>query len=173
MQRDALLAAGCERVFEEHASGLRTDRPQLSAALEFARPSDQLVIWKLDRLGRGVRQLLDTLDDLNRRGIAVRSLTENIDSTTANGKLALNLCLILSQAEIDGIKERTLAGLQAARDRNRLGGRPRKFTPAKVAMAKALLADRHLTVRQVAAEIGVGVSTLYRGIPEAKSVSSA
>jgi len=163
-QNDALLGAGCERIFEEHISGSAADRPELAAAMAYARPGDQIVVYALNRLGRGVRQLLDTVDQLQARGIGLRSLTEHIDTETASGRLAFQLFAVLSNAEVEALRERTRAGLQAARARGRLGGRPRKLTPIKVAMAKNLLSEGQLSVREVATEIGVGVSTLYRGL---------
>lgn len=170
-QNDALLKAGCERIFEEHVSGAAADRPELAAAMAYARPGDQIVVYALNRLGRGVRQLLDTVDQLQARGIGFRSLTEHIDTETASGRLAFQLFAVLSNAEVEALRERTRAGLQAARARGRLGGRPKKLTSAKLSMAKALLADPSLTVQDVASEIGVGVSTLYRAIPGMRSAS--
>lgn len=170
MQIEALERAGCERIFAEHMSGTLRDRPQLRAALDFARPSDQICVWKLDRLSRGgVRQLLETVEELQQRGIGLRSLTESIDTETPSGRLALQLFAILSQAEVDNVKMRTSAGLAAARARGRVGGRPKKLTPAKLQVARALLRDGALTTREVAEQIGVGVSTLYRHLPGARA----
>jgi DNA invertase Pin-like site-specific DNA recombinase len=164
LQLDALTRAGAERIFEEQASGANMNRPELQKALQFARSGDALCVWKLDRLGRNVRELVGTVEDLRTRGIGLRSLTENIDTESPTGALVFNIFATLAQAELDALKMRTRAGLEAARARGRVGGRPRKLTEAKVALAKALLADGRLTVREVAKEIGVGASSLYRAM---------
>lgn len=139
LQLDALTRAGAERIFEEKASGSTMDRPELQSALQFARAGDSIVVWKLDRLGRNVRQLVETVDDLRVRQIGLRSLTEHIDTESPTGALVFNIFASLAQAELDALKMRTRAGLEAARARGRVGGRPRKLTDAKIAMAKALL----------------------------------
>lgn len=161
LQLDALTRAGCERIFEEQATGTTFDRPELHKALEFARAGDRIVIWKLDRLGRHARQLIQTVEDLRGRGIALKSLTESIDTESPTGTLVFNIFASLAQAEVDALKMRTRAGLEAARARGRVGGRPRKLTDAKMQMANALLANG-FTVAAAAKEIGVGVSSLYR-----------
>ena len=169
LQLDALTRSGCQRIFEEHATGTTFDRPELQKALEFAREGDRIVVWKLDRLGRNARQLIQTVETLRGRGIALKSLTESIDTESPTGTLVFNIFASLAQAEVDALRMRTRAGLEAARARGRVGGRPRKLTDAKIAMANALLVDGRLTVREVAKEIGVGVSSLYR----ARSMGSA
>ena len=169
LQHDALNRAGCERIFTEHVSGLSTERPQLQAALDFARSGDSIAVYKLDRLGRSTRQLIQTVEELRVRDIGLVSLTEAIDTSTAAGRLVFHIFASLSQAEVDNLRERTRAGLAAAKARGRVGGRPRVVTDAKLSMAKALLADGDLTVRQVAQEVGVGVSTLYRAAPQLRA----
>jgi DNA invertase Pin-like site-specific DNA recombinase len=174
MQLDALEAAGCDRVFVEKASGALRERPQLAAALEYIRPGDVLVVWKLDRLGRSLRHLIDTVTALEERGIGFRSLKESIDTTTATGRLIFHIFAALAEFERAMIRERADAGRAAARARGETGGRPRSMTPDKLAFARALL-DTKRTVAQAAAAIGVGRSTLYRylGVPEAGQEADA
>src|SRR6478735_3970281 len=124
LQLDALREAGCNKVFEEKASGAQRDRPALKAALDYMRAGDTLVVWKLDRLARSLKQLIETVEKFGERGVGLRSLTEAIDTTTAGGKLVFHLFAALAEFERGVIRERTLAGLQAARARGRLGGRP-------------------------------------------------
>lgn len=169
LQMDALGAAGCEKLFTEKASGAQRDRPELKAALDYLRAGDLLVVWKLDRLARSMRQLIDTIEALEARGIAFRSLTEAIDTTTAGGKLVFHIFGALAEFERSIIRERTNAGLAAARARGKLGGRPPALTPDDITMAKALLRDPHISVEQAARRLGVAPSTLYRHIPGGRS----
>ena len=169
LQLDALRAAGCEKLFEEKASGAQRDRPQLKAALEYMRAGDTLVVWKLDRLARSMRQLIDTVEDLHSREIGFRSLTESIDTTTAGGKLIFHIFGALAEFERSVIRERTTAGLRAARARGRLGGRPPALTEEKLVMAKAMLRDPDITVEKVAHQLKVSPATLYRHIPGGRS----
>src|SRR5689334_2244377 len=125
LQLDALKEAGCRRVFEETASGGAKARPRLREALEFLRPGDTLVVWKLDRLARSLQQLIETIEELHKRGCGFRSLTEAIDTTTAGGRLIFHIFGALAEFERGIIRERTLAGLEAARARGRKGGRPK------------------------------------------------
>lgn len=164
LQTQALKAAGCERIFIEKASGAQRDRPQLQAALDYMRDGagDALVVWKLDRLARSLRQLIETVEDLGARGIGFRSLTEAIDTTTAGGRLVFNLFGSLAEFEREVIRERTQAGLDAARARGRTGGRPRSLSEEDIRQAKVLLADSEITAEQVAKRMGVSRSTLYR-----------
>ena len=145
------------------------ERPELQAALSFARSGDRIACWKLDRLGRNTRQLIQTVEDLRVRDIGLVSLTESIDTSTAGGRLVFHIFASLSQAEIDNLRERTRAGLAAAKARGRVGGRPKVVTDAKIAMVRALLVDGRMTVREAAQEVGVGVSTLYRAAPQLRS----
>lgn len=165
LQLDALRAAGCDRVFEETGSGARADRPQLRAALDFMRPNDTLIVWKLDRLARSTKQLIDTVEALKARDIGFRCLTQELDTTTPGGRLVFTLFSALAEFERDVIRERTRAGLDAARARGRVGGRPPALSDRDLAAARALLRDPALTVDEVAAHLNVAVSTLYRHLP--------
>ncbi len=165
LQTDALKLAGCERIFTEKASGAQRDRPELKAATEYLRSGDTMVVWKLDRLARSMRQLIETVEDLQGRGIELRSLTESIDTSTAGGRLVFHLFGALAEFERAVIRERTNAGLQAARERGRTGGRPKAFGPKELAAAKAMLADPEIRVEDVAARLKVSVATLYRHLP--------
>lgn len=169
LQLDALKAEGCEKVFTEKASGAQRERPQLQAALDYMREGDTLVIWKLDRLARSLKQLIETVEGLAARGIGLRSLTEAIDTTTSGGKLIFHIFGALAEFERGVIRERTRAGLDAARVRGRTGGRPPALSPDDLAAAKALLRDPDITVEQVARRLGVVPSTLYRHIPGGRS----
>lgn len=161
LQLDALTAAGCEKVFTEKASGAQRDRPELAAALSYMRSGDSLVVWKLDRLARSMSQLIETVATLEDQGIGFRSLTEAIDTTTAGGKLVFHIFGALAEFERSVIRERTRAGLKAARDRGRKGGRPPALSAADLAAAKALLRDPAITVDEVANRLKVSPATLY------------
>lgn len=165
LQLDALKAAGCEKVFTEKVSGAQRDRPELAAALSYMRPGDSLVVWKLDRLARSMPQLIDTVSTLEDQGIGFRSLTEAINTTTAGGKLVFHIFGALAEFERSVIRERTRAGLKAARDRGRKGGRPPALSAADLAAAKALLRDPAITVDEVATRLKVSPATLYRHLP--------
>jgi DNA invertase Pin-like site-specific DNA recombinase len=169
LQIDALKAAGCTRIFTEKASGAQRERPELSAALDYIRQRDTLVVWKLDRLARSMRQLIETVEDLQSRGIELRSLTESIDTATPGGRLVFHIFGALAEFERAVIRERTSAGLQAARERGKNGGRPRTLGPKDLAAAKALLADPAIRVEDVAARLKVSPATLYRHLPGGRS----
>ncbi len=169
LQLDALTAAGCERTFEEKSSGALRERPQLQAAIGYMRKGDTLVVWRLDRLARSVKQLIETIDELEGRGIGFRSITEAIDTTTSGGRLVFHIFAALAEFERSILRERTMAGLKAARDRGRVGGRPPALTTADIAAAKALLTDPTITTKEVARRMGVSVSTLYKHIPAARA----
>jgi DNA invertase Pin-like site-specific DNA recombinase len=169
LQHDALTQAGCEKIFTEKASGAQRDRPELKAALDYMRPGDTLVVWKLDRLARSLKQLIETVEGLEQRGIGFRSLTDPIDTTTSSGKLVFHIFAALAEFERSIIRDRTMAGLQSARERGRLGGRPRALSEADMAAAKALLRDPDITVEEVAERLGVAPSTLYRYLPGGRS----
>ena len=162
LQRDALESAGCYRVFTDKASGKLDQRPQLTAVLDQARPGDTLVVWRLDRLGRSLKHLIETIKDLSDRGIAFRSLTEQIDTSTPGGRLIFHVFGALAEFERDLIKERTEAGLSAARARGRHGGRPTVMTPQKVAIARHMYDSREHTVSAIAKVLGVSRASLYR-----------
>lgn len=169
LQLDALKAAGCGRIFEEKASGAQRERPGLKDALEFLREGDTLVVWKLDRLARSLRQLLETVELLEGRGIGLRSLTESIDTTTPGGRLIFHIFGALAEFERSVIRERTSAGLASARARGRVGGRPPAMTAGDIAVAKTLLANSEISVKEIARRQGVSVSTLYKHIPAARA----
>lgn len=173
MQVAALDKAGCHRVFRDVASGAKTERPGLDEALAYLREGDTLVVWKLDRLGRSLPHLVQTVEALRERGVAFRSLTEGIDTTTAGGELVFHLFAALAQFERALIRERTKAGLQTAAARGRRGGRKPTVTPAKLARAQKLMADKGLTVREAAAAVNVGKTTLYDALRGAESAARA
>lgn len=171
LQRDALAAAGCERIFEDKLSGARDDRPGLTEALSHLRQGDCLIVWKLDRLGRSLRSLIDFVGELRDRGIDFRTLhgTTQIDTSTAQGRFFFHVMAALAEMERDLIRERTNAGLAAARARGRNGGRPVKITPKQLDHAKRLLADRNTTMIEVAASLKIDRTTLYRALAREKS----
>ncbi|KQN16424.1 recombinase family protein [Sphingomonas aurantiaca] len=164
LQTDALTAAGCERICSDKASGAKTDRPGLSEALNVARRGDTLVVWKLDRLGRSMKGLVELAADLATRGIELRSLTDGIDTATLTGRLLLHILASIAEMERKLIRERTMAGLLAARRKNGPGrGRKSVLTPKRATAMKLLAAgDRP---RDVAEAIGVSVATFYRHFP--------
>jgi DNA invertase Pin-like site-specific DNA recombinase len=166
LQFDALKEAGCEKIFTEKASGAKSDRPELNKALEFIRSGDTLVVWKLDRLGRSIRQLIDTVNILNERGIGLRSLKESIDTATSSGKLVFHIFCALAEFERDVIRERTHAGLAAARARGRKGGRKKAITPDKFSMALGLYQKRELSVDTICENLGVNRRTFYNYLAE-------
>lgn len=163
LQHDALGAAGCEKVFEDRASGARADRAGLQAALAYAREGDVLVVWKLDRLGRSLPHLIETVTSLAECGIGFRSITEAIDTTTPGGRLVFHLFGALGQFERDLIQERTRAGLAAAATRGRKGGRKPVVTVEKLERARAIIA-KGLTVREAAVRLRVGKTALYAAL---------
>ncbi len=165
LQLDALLTAGCDQVFVETGSGTRTDRPELARVLEQVRQDDMLVVWRLDRLARSLRHLIDIADDLNRRGVALKSITESIDTMTPSGRFMFNILGALSSMEREIIVERTRAGLIAVAARGRIGGRPPALDAIKVRAARAMLASGTMTASEVARQIGCSPSTLYRHVP--------
>jgi DNA invertase Pin-like site-specific DNA recombinase len=171
LQLDALQAAGCGRVFVEKASGAQRDRPELRAALGYMRDGagDVLVVWKLDRLARSLKQLIETVEDLERRGVGLRSLTEAIDTTTAGGRLVFQVFGALAEFERQVIRERTVGGLAAARARGKKGGRPPALVAKDLAAARALLHDPGITVEEVARRLQVAPATLYRHLPGGRS----
>jgi len=169
LQTDALTTASCERIFTEKASGAQRDRPELKAALAYLRQGDTLVVWKLDRLARSMRQLIETVEDMQARGIELRSLTESIDTATPGGRLVFHIFGALAEFERAVIRERTNAGLQAARDRGKKGGRPKTLGAKDLAVAKAMLADPQISVEEVAARLKISVATLYRYLPGGRS----
>lgn len=164
LQLDALREAGCERTFTDKASGAKADRAGLADALSHARAGDVLVVWKLDRLGRTMKGLIDLAADLADRGIGFRSLTDGIDTGGTAGKLVFHIMAAMAEMERDLIRERTTAALIAARREGRVGGRKTVMTPKRLEAARKLLASG-MTVREIAPTIGVSVPTLYRHFP--------
>ena len=169
LQRDALLAAGVdpEALYEDKASGKKDDRPQLAACLKALRAGDTLVVWKLDRLGRDLRHLVNIVHDLTERGVGLKVLTGQgaaIDTTTASGKLVFGIFAALAEYERELISERTVAGLASARARGRKGGAPFKMTPAKVRLAAASMGKPGTNVGELCKELGVTRQTLYRHV---------
>lgn len=169
LQLDALKSAGCDRVFIETASGMKADRPELKSALEFARPGDQVCVYSLSRLARSIRHLLDLGEELQQRKIGLKSLTEAVDTTTAQGRFLFSILAAMNQMEVELLRERTRAGLAAARARGRVGGRPRALDATKMQVVKTLMTSGELTISQIATQVGVTPSTLYRAVPGGKS----
>jgi DNA invertase Pin-like site-specific DNA recombinase len=172
LQIDALQAAGCERIFSDHTSGARTDRPGLGEALAFARDGDLLVVWKLDRLSRSLSHLVETVQELERRGIGFRSLTEGLDTSNSGGKAIFPIFAAIASVERTLLQERTRAGLAAARQRGRVGGRPKLLTPEKFEAAMKLFANG-TPPRDVATILGVSIPTLYRHCPASQRTTSS
>lgn len=170
MQLDALTAAGCDRLFEDRLSGATTERPGLAEALAYVRSGDVFVVWKLDRLGRSMAHLVETVRMLEAKGVGFRSLTEGMDTTTPGGTLVFHIFGALAQFERDLIRERTRAGLVAAEARGRKGGRKPSVTPEKLERARAHMAGG-LTVREAAARVKVGKTALYNALGTDAAVS--
>ena len=169
LQRDALLAAGVDQaqLYEDQASGKREDRPGLSSCLKALREGDTLMVWKLDRLGRNLRHLINTVHDLTARGVGLKVLTGQgaaIDTTSAAGKLVFGIFAALAEFERELISERTVAGLASARARGRKGGRPFKMTAAKLRLAMASMGQPETRVGELCAEMNITRQTLYRHV---------
>jgi DNA invertase Pin-like site-specific DNA recombinase len=162
LQHDALSAAGCVRIFEDEASGAKAERPQLAAATDYLRSGDTLVVWRLDRLGRSLRDLIDIVSGLEARGVGFMSLQEGIDTTTNGGRLIFHIFGALAEFERNLIRERTAAGLAAARARGRKGGRPKKLTLKQEALVRELYVGGTRSVREIAALVGLSRSGVYR-----------
>lgn len=175
LQRDALIAAGVveDDIYEDMCSGSRDDRMGLAACLKALRRDDVLVVWKLDRLGRNLKHLLATVEDMTARGVGFKVLTgAPVDTTTPQGKLSFAMFAALAEFERDLIRERTIAGLAAARARGRKGGRRPKMTAAKIRMAQAALAHRDTSVAQLCREMEVSSTTLYRYVDAAGGLTA-
>ncbi len=164
LQIDALVKTGCEKVFEDKLSGSRAERPGFAKALEMLREGDTLVVWKLDRLGRSVKNLIDLVGKLHKQGIQLKSLTDNIDTGTPSGRFFFHVMASLAEMERELTVERTRAGLEVARQLGRKGGRKRLMTNSKIESARKLLVNG-VPPRDVAKNLGVSVPTLYRWIP--------
>ncbi|HQX58595.1 MAG: recombinase family protein [Rhodoferax sp.] len=164
LQREALTKAGCQTVFEDKVSSMRADRPGLEKAQEMLREGDTLIVWKLDRLGRSVKQLVDLVGELHKQGVQFNSLTDAIDTGTPSGRFFFHVMASLAEMERELIIERTRAGLDVARQLGRKGGRKPKMTESKIEFAKKLLSSG-LPAKDVAKNLGVSVPTLYRWVP--------
>ena len=162
LQRDALKKAGCERIFTDHISGTKAERKGLTEALSHLRAGDTLVVWRLDRLGRSLRHLIDTVTTLQESGVEFKSLTEAIDTTTSGGKLVFHIFGALAEFEREIIRERTKAGLTSARARGRTGGRPKALTEKQVEMLNQLAADRNRSIDEICKTLGISRTTFYR-----------
>ena len=166
-QTDALNAAGCEKIFADTASGKLTERPALTLCLGYLRAGDTLAVWRLDRLGRSLRHLVDTVNALADRGVAFASLHEGIDTTTTStGRLVFHIFAALAEFERELIAERAAAGRAAARARGRLGGRPAKLSPEQARLARARYKAQDVTVAEIARALGVGRGTIYRALQQ-------
>jgi DNA invertase Pin-like site-specific DNA recombinase len=163
LQQDALHKAGCYKIFTDTASGVKTERIGLEEALEYVRKGDTLVVWRLDRLGRSLPHLISTMTALEERGIGFKSLTENIDTTTSGGKLIFHIFGALAEFERNLIRERTQAGLTAARARGRTGGRPKALTMKQLSIAQELYEKRH-PIAEICRILKISKATLYRAI---------
>ena len=162
LQLDALKKAGCEQIFTDRVSGTKAERKGLTEALSHLRVGDTLVVWRLDRLGRSLRHLIDTITKLADRGVGFKSLTENIDTTTSGGKLVFHIFGALAEFEREIIRERTTAGLDAARSRGKVGGRPKALSAKELQMLRNMAADKSLTVSDICKTLGIGRTTFYR-----------
>jgi DNA invertase Pin-like site-specific DNA recombinase len=162
LQRTELEEAGCEQIFEERISSRKESRPELERALEYCREGDVLVVWKLDRLGRSLKELLELVGRLQERDVEFRSLRENLDTTTPAGKLVFHVFASLAEFERDIIRERTMAGLEAGRARGKKGGRKPAMDEQKITLASSLIKARVMTVSEVCEVVGVSRATLYR-----------
>src|SRR5215212_5969261 len=161
-QRDALTKAGCEQIFTDQVSGTKARRPGLEQALSHLRSRDTLVVWRLDRLGRSLRHLIDTVNDLQERGIGFKSLQESIDTTTSSGKLVFHIFGALAEFEREIIKERTRAALEEARTRGRFGGPKHKLTSKQVEIVRQLYADKSHSLQEICDTFGISRTTLWR-----------
>ena len=164
LQRRALEAAGCERVFGEKASGAKAEHAELLAALEYVREGDVLVVWKLDRLGRSLKDLIGRMEELEARGVSFASVTEGLDTPPPGGRLVYHVFGALAEWEREVIRERTFAGLEETRARGRNGGRPAKMNDKQVAQARAMLENRDISLSEVCETFGVSKTTLYRNL---------
>src|SRR5215208_6630046 len=162
LQQDTLEKAGCEQIFTDTVSGTKARRPGLEQALSHLRLGDTLVVWRLDRLGRSLRHLIDTVTELQERGVGFKSLTESIDTTTSGGRLVFNIFASLAEFEREIIRERTQAGLQAARTRGKTGGRPKALTEKQVEMLNQLASDKNRSVNEICRTLGISRKTFYR-----------
>lgn len=169
LQRDALQQAGCIKLYEDRLSGAKAARPGLQQVLEVARKGDVLVVWRLDRLGRSLKDLIQLTETLKERGIGLQSLQESITTTSSSGQLIFHLFGALAEFERNLIRERTQAGLAAARARGRKGGRPKALNPAKQQLVVKLYNERQLTIEEICRMMGISKPTLYSYLAEAQT----
>jgi len=169
LQRDALQQAGCQKIYEDHLSGVKAARPGLGLALEVARAGDVLVVWRLDRLGRSLKDLIQLTETLKEQGIGLQSLQESITTTSSSGQLIFHLFGALAEFERNLIRERTQAGLTAARARGRKGGRPKVLDPVKRQLAVKLYHERQTTIDEICRMMGISKPTLYQYVAEAQT----
>ena len=167
LQRDALQQAGCKKIYEDHISGARIARPGLQQALEIARAGDILVVWRLDRLGRSLKELIKIVESLDQQDVELQSLQESLATHSSGGRLIFHLFGALAEFERHLIQERTQAGLKAARARGRLGGRPKALDPAKRQLAVKLYSEKQHTIKEICQMMGISKPTLYSYIEEA------
>lgn len=164
LQTDALKKAGCEKIFTDEMSGAKSERPGLAEAIAFVRAGDTFVVWRLDRLGRSLRDLIERVEELKARQIEFRSLTESIDTGSSGGKFMFHVFSALAEFERDLIRERTMAGLTAARARGRFGGRPRIMPVEKIKMAASLMQNPNISIKEICRNLDISRTTLYRYI---------
>ena len=162
LQKDALTRAGCERILADHQSGAKAERPGLRSALDYAREGDTLVVWRLDRLSRSLKDLIEMVTQLEKRGISLKSLHESLDTSSNSGKLIFHIFGALAEFERNLIRERTEAGLQAARARGRKGGRPAALDADKRTLMIQLYDEKKHTVKQICKMMGISKPTLYK-----------
>ena len=172
LQTDALKQAGCKKIFTDIASGAKADRPGLNEALAYLREGDTLVVWKLDRLGRSLTHLIQTVTQMGEKNIGFKSLQESLDTTTSGGKLIFHIFGAIAEFEREIIRDRTQAGLNAARARGKKGGRRNVLTPQKIAMAKALAADPGRTITEICEVLKISPATYYRHIRPSSQATS-
>jgi len=172
LQRDALTNAGCNRILEDRLGGAKAERPGLKAALDYARQGDDLVVWRLDRLSRSLKDLIELVSLLESKGIGLKSLHESLDTSSSSGKLIFHIFGALAEFERNLIRERTYAGLQAARARGRKGGRPKSLDFDKRVLAVRLYDERLHTVDQICKLMGISKPTLYKYIESQREVTS-
>ena len=163
LQKDALVKCGCTEIFEDTISGAKSERPGLEKLLKYVRPGDTLVVWKLDRLGRSLKHLIELVQLFQERNVGFQSIQENIDTTTASGKLFLHIFGALAEFERELIRERTLAGLKSAANRGRKGGRPRAMDEKKIEQARALHRSK-IAISEICRTLGISKGTLYRNL---------
>jgi hypothetical protein len=172
LQKDELQKAGCEKFFEEVASGAKEDRQKLRECIDFARKGDVIVCWKLDRIGRSLKHLIEVINELKDRGVGFRCLTQNLDTTTPSGMLVFHVFGAMAEFERSLIQERTAAGLSAARSRGRLGGRPKVDNSQRIKIATSLYNDGKVPVSEICKSLKVSRATFYRDL-KAKAASSS